>query len=190
MPKFETADLAEAHEVELKTLRDGDYFEIYLHLSGSVMPGRLVAKSSGSAETSLGWISLATRVVKISQDEYQKENDVAKKEKRAKGPKAVKEAVSYNFEKTAKESKGMLDAENKSQLAVIYRAVVSVGPADFGAIWKDVRDVMHKAPRGGETEKRQTNVRTYLSRLVKSGHVKRVKVKTEVKESASESAAA
>lgn len=96
------------------------------------------------------------------------------------GTMAEKEPKVVQFAPTAKESKALLDTENTSQLAKIYRAVVKNGPLEFDALWKEVSSTFSNTEI--PIEKRKTHVRTYLSRLHKSGLVKRVSAEVEPKE--------
>lgn len=163
-------------EVPIRTLKNGQCFALHLD-SGSVITGRLLERNAGSARTTMGHWSLEALVEPITETEYQNKTEdtkMAKKERKAKAEPKV-----TTFAHTAKESKLLSDKENKSQLAVIYRSVGENGPCEFESVWKDVRDTMHKAPNGSKLDKRETNVRTYLSRLVKSGLVKRVVAKGE-----------
>ncbi len=80
------------------------------------------------------------------------------------------EKAEKQYELTAKESKTMLDKENKSRAAAVYQAISKKGPATLEQLFEACEKAFQ--PFRGKKENLKGNIRTFVREFIDSGHVK------------------
>lgn len=164
----------ETEEVYIALLPPGCCFE--LSLCSTAVRGVVVEQCSGSTSVNIGnyrvehwcketpvisrpeakeedWLQFKSKSEKTEKGE----TEMTKTEKKAK---VAKVPEVEKFEISAKESKTMLDMENMSRAAIVYRAIVKHGPLDLDALFSIVKkDFM---PFRGNPENIRGNVRTFV----------------------------
>ena len=184
----------ERGEVLINTLPVGACFELRgwkISTRGIVREHRAGSTVVKTLFGVLNWCTESQVVPRLEQipeqwlNPQEETNAMAKKQNPKKAPAEKKVNI---FEISAKEPKALLSEDNKSQLAAVYKSVLNNGPCEFAKIFAGARGKFRSSE--ANPEKIETNVRTYLYRLVKAGNVKRVKRAAEAPAKASEVAAA
>lgn len=97
---------------------------------------------------------------------------IIQSEKEIEMPKAKKETKTVvRYERTFKDAKRFEEKENESRAAIVYRAILKLGPVSLDDLFEDVKKDFQ--PFRGKAENIKGNIRTFLKEFHEASLVKK-----------------